>query len=182
MTEIRNFLQRIDQKLNAIQIPATVGKNRLTLSKRSISDLIEKYCIDILMIDYPEMVHPTKEGKAFDVVIDATPNFNINIKTEFRGQYRYDAIWLCSQSVLEKMLSSLKETLYYLRLEYDLDDIVHINQVSFAGPLRTLENQLIIFDKATGRMTQDGREINCRLAKKYNGRHVHLLTSAFINV
>ncbi len=92
MTEIRNLLQGLGQKFNAVQIPAKIGKNRLLLSTRAISDMIEKYCIDRLMIDYPGMVHPAKEGKAFDVVIETMPPFNINIKTELRGQYRYDAI------------------------------------------------------------------------------------------
>jgi len=92
VTEIRNLLQGLGQKFNAVQIPAKIGKNRLLLSTRAISDMIEKYWIDRLMIDYPGMVHPAKEGKAFDVVIETMPPFNINIKTELRGQYRYDAI------------------------------------------------------------------------------------------
>ena len=143
--------------------------------------MIEKHCIDSLMIDYPGMVHSAKEGKAFDVVIETMPSFNINIKTELRGQYRYDAIWICSQSVLERIPLSLKETLYYLRLEYDLDEFVNTSQVSYAGPLIALD-YLIVYDKATGRMTQGGREVNYRIAKHYNGKHVHLLTNAFTNV
>jgi hypothetical protein len=184
MPEIRDLLVGIGQRLNDIRIPARIGNHRLSLSTRSVSDLIEKYCIDILMSDTPGLVHSAGAGKAYDVVIDTEPLTSINIKTELRGQYRYDAIWLCSESVLRRAPESLKDTLYYLRLEYTVNDLVTINQVSYAGPLTALamNEKLIIYDKTSGRMTQADREVDFRIARHYNGKHVHLLTDAFVNV
>jgi hypothetical protein len=182
MPEIRNLLVGIGQRLNDIRIPARIGNHRLPLSTRSVSDLIEKYCIDILMTDNPELVYPAEAGKAYDVVIDTEPPTNINIKTELRGKYRYDAIWLCSESVLRRAPELLKDTLYYLRLEYTVNDLVTINQVSYAGSLTALNDQLIIYDRTNGRMTQADREVNFRIARYYNGKHVHLLKEAFVNV
>lgn len=130
----------------------------------------------------PKLVHSAGAGEAYDVVIDTEPPTRINIKTELCGQYGYDAIWVCSESVLRRAHKSLKDTLYYLRLEYTVNEIVTINQVSYAGPLAALNDKLIVYDKRSGKMTQADREVNFRIARYYNGKHVHLLTNAFVNV
>jgi len=181
--EIHRLIAGLGRELNAIQIPTKIGKSKLSLSTRAISDMIEKYCIDILMSRYgPNMVRLSEKGKPYDVVIEGESPLYINIKTELKGQLAYDAIWICSESVLRRMSKMLKEILYYLRLEYAKNDVITINKVSYAGPLSALGSQLIIYDKPNRKMARNGKRVNYRIATHYNGKHVHLLTSSFIYI
>ncbi len=178
--EIYNLLSTLDQELNAVKIPTRIGKNRLPLSTRAISDMIEKYCIDLLMNRYGQnMVSIAGKGKPYDVVIKGASPIYINIKTELQGQLGYDAIWICSESALTRMSNSLKESICYLRLEYTQNNFITINRVSYAGPLNELKSQLVVYDKSNRKMTQGNKNVNYRIATHYNGKHVHLLTSSF---
>lgn len=181
--EIQKFLTGLDHELNAIKIPAKIGENKLSLSTRAISDMIEKYCIDVLMNRYGQnIISIAGKGKPYDVVIEGATLIYINIKTEFQGQLGYDAIWICSESALIRMPESLKKSLYYLRLEYTQNDIITIKRVSYAGPISALINKLIVYDKSSGKMTQQDQAVNYRIATHYNGKHVHLLTSSFMHI
>lgn len=178
--EIDNILCGLDHGLNAAQIPAKIGQNKLPLSRRAISDLIEKYSIDILMNRYgQDKIHPAKKGKPYDVIIKGTLPSYINIKTELQGQLAYDAIWICSESVLRRMPETLKEKLYYLRLEYSQNTLIKINRVSYAGPVSILSEKFVIYDKSNRKMMQGNMEVSYKIATHYNGKHVHLLTNSF---
>lgn len=48
---LKEFAQKCIGHLNSVQIPVRIGKHKLELSSRTLSDVIEKHTIDY-MIDF----------------------------------------------------------------------------------------------------------------------------------
>lgn len=164
---LREFTQKCKEHLNSAQIPVRIGKHKLELSSRTLSDVIEKHTIDY-MIDYfgKDRVQ-FKNWRGYDVIIILLEEtIYANIKTQEYNE-NLDATWLFSASVVKDLeKSGILKHLYCTKFEYIKQDRDYLEIVAgkVAGPLSDVD--LIYYTK--------GDKPSCRLRTEFNGTHCHL--------
>lgn len=169
---LKSFNKNCVAHLNSLKIPSRVGKHKLELSSRTLSDVIEKQTIDY-MIDYfgPEKVQ-FKNWRGYDVIIlllDET--VYVNIKTQEHNDV-LEATWLFSASVVKELeKKQILEHLYCIKFDYvrSSGSFLVFNSAKVAGPLSEVE--LISYKK--------GDPLPCRLRAEFNGTHCHLKNSYY---
>ena len=164
---LKEFTQKCKSYLNSVKIPVKIGKYRLELSSRTLSDVIEKHTIDF-MIDYFGRDNVQfKNWRGYDVIIiTLEETIYVNIKTNEYNE-NLDATWLFSASVVKQLQKEhILEHLYCIKFEYMKQDRDYLNFMSekVAGPLSNVE--LIYYTK--------GASPPCRLRTEFNGTHCHL--------
>lgn len=169
---LKEFSQRCKDHLNSLEILVTIGEHKLLLSSRTLSDVIEKHTID-LMIDYfGEGNVKFKNWRGYDVIIiTLEETIYVNIKTNEYNE-NLDATWLFSASVVKQLQKEhILEHLYCIKFEYIKQDRDYLNFMSgkVAGPLSDVE--LIYYTK--------GASPPCRLRTEFNGTHCHLLNKFY---
>ena len=169
---LKEFTRKCEGYLNSLKIPVRVGKHKLELSSRTLSDLIEKHAID-LMIDYfgKDKVK-FKSWRGYDVIIiTLEETLYVNIKTNEYNK-NLDATWLFSASVVKDLQKEgILEHLYCIKFEYIKRDREFLEFASgkVAGPLSDVD--LIYYTK--------GERPPCRLRTEFNGTHCHLLNKFY---
>ena len=164
---LREFTQKCKEHLNSVQIPIKIGKHKLGLSSRTLSDVIEKHTIDH-MIDYfgKDKVR-FKNWRGYDVIIILLEEtIYVNIKTQEYNE-NLDATWLFSASVVGDLQNEgILDHLYCTKFEYIKQNRDYLEFVSgkVAGPLSNVA--LIYYTK--------GEKPPCRLRTEFNGTHCHL--------
>lgn len=164
---LRQFCAGCRDHLNDQQIPTKVGRHKLELSTRTLSDVTEKLVIDY-MIDYfgsESVSHKSWQG--YDAILTLPEEiFYLNMKA-----YEYtellDATWLFSASVVPNLgKRGVLGRLYCLKFEYLKQGRDYLEFVSgkVAGPIS--EVPLISYTK--------GDPKPCRLRAEFNGTHCHI--------
>ena len=150
-----------------MQIPVRVGKHKLGLSSRTLSDVIEKHTIDYMIDYFGEDKVQFKNWRGYDVIIILLEETTyVNIKTQEYNE-NLDATWLFSASVVKYLQKeSILEHLYCTKFEYSKEDRDYLEIVAekVAGPLSDID--LIYYTK--------GDKPPCRLRTEFNGTHCHL--------
>jgi len=161
--------------LNQQRIRTRVGRNNLSLSRRSISDILEKWVMDFLLSSHADLVQ-FKSGPGYDFIVTVSgERAFVNIKTEYERQ---GYSWLCSSSVLTKRKEIL-DKLYFYKLTYlDADGIVRVTDDAIAGPLKELItwNRVVIHKK--GDALPEGI-VRGDFPTHYNGEHCFLSRENF---
>lgn len=166
-TLLIEFTQKCKENLKSVQIPIRVGKHKLELSSRTLSDVIEKHTTDY-MIDYfgADKVQ-FKNWRGYDVIIILLEEtVYVNIKTQEYTEL-LDATWLFSASVVKELQKQkILEHLYCIKFEYikESRDFLEFPAAKVAGPLSEVD--LIYYTK--------GENPPCRLRTEFNGTHCHL--------
>lgn len=169
---LKTFIPKCKNHLNSAQIPVRIGKHKLELSSRTLSDVIEKHAIDY-MIDYfgKDKVR-FKNWRGYDVIIILLEEtIYVNIKTQEYNEY-LDATWLFSASVVKYLKNEgILNRLYCIKFEYIREKWDYLEFISgkIAGPLS--EVNLIYYTK--------GDKPPCRLRTEFNGTHCHLLNEFY---
>jgi hypothetical protein len=169
---LKTFSFKCRQYLNFICIPTKIGKYKIELSSRTISDVIEKHTIDY-MIDYfgKDKVR-FKNWRGYDVVLSMpVETIYLNIKTQ-EHIARLDATWLFSASIVKELeKQKVLEYLYCIKFEYKKFNLDFLEFLSgkVAGPISEVE--LIYYRK--------GDRPPCRLRTEFNGIHCHLLNEYY---
>jgi len=173
--ELRRVGRHLYSYLRSQRIPCAVGRHKIPLSKRAISDLLEKYCVDGLMgmgnpIEY-------KAKTAYDVVIRLTGRtIYINIKKDDEAAACFNVTWISSKSVIDRVMGdpAIAGNLYYIKITYKMGrEYLKVTGVYLAGPLTSL--RLIAFDRREKGSIPSGY----RVPLFYNGAHYFLPDSSF---
>jgi hypothetical protein len=171
-TILKEFTPKCKDYLNSLKIPVRIGKHKLQLSSRTLSDVIEKHTID-LMIDYfgKDRVK-FKSWRGYDVIIiTLEETLYVNIKTNEYNE-SLDATWLFSASVVKDLQKEgILEHLYCIKFKYIKQnrDYLEFTSGKIAGPLSEVD--LIYYTK--------GDKPPCRLRTEFNGTHCHLLNKFY---
>ncbi len=164
---LKAFTGKCKDHLNSIQIPVKVGKHKLELSSRTLSDVIEKHTIDYMIDYFGEDKVQFKNWRGYDVIIILLEEkVYVNIKTQEYNE-NLDASWLFSASVVKHLQEEgIFEHLYCVKFEYLKKDrdFLEFKSGKVAGPLSNVE--LIYYTK--------GEKPPCRLRTEFNGTHCHL--------
>lgn len=164
---LKIFSQKCKEHLNSKKIPSKIGKHKIELSSRTLSDVIEKHTIDFMIDYFGEEKVKFKNWRGYDVIIITLEEpLYVNIKTQEYNE-NLDATWLFSASVVEELKeSNIFEHLYCIKFEYIKQniDFLEFPSVKVAGPLSEVD--LIYFKK--------GDKPPCRLRAEFNGTHCHL--------
>ncbi|MEM2914972.1 MAG: hypothetical protein QXH91_06205, partial [Candidatus Bathyarchaeia archaeon] len=135
---LKEFTQKCRKHLNSVHIPVRVGKHRLEISSRTLSDLIEKHTIDYMLDYFGEDKVQFKNWRGYDVlIILLEETVYVNIKSQEYNE-NLDATWLFSASVIKYLQKeSILEHLYCAKFEYIKESRDHLEIVSgkVAGPL-----------------------------------------------
>lgn len=169
---LREFTQECKSHLNSVQIPIKIGKHKLELSSRTLSDVIEKHTIDFMIDYFGEDRIRFKNWRGYDVIIiTLEETLYVNIKTQEHNE-NLDATWLFSASVVKDLQrEGILEHLYCTKFEYTKQDRDYLEIVSgkVAGPLSRVD--LIYYTR--------GDKPPCRLRTEFNGTHCHLLNKFY---
>jgi len=175
LVEIANYIQRY---LNEQKIPCTIGRHKLLLDKKAISELLEKHSIDALMTKFGDALE-AKKRTAYDFSLSLNKEeIYVNIKTQdLETSQLSDATWISSKSVIERAFQNPKiaSSLYYLKISYIIDNHgkIVVKSADVAGPLSKLKGRLILYDKS------QKTEIPYRIPTYYNGAHYFLPNREF---
>lgn len=169
---LKAFTKECKDYLNSVRVPVRIGKHKLELSSRTLSDVIEKHTID-LMIDYfGEDKVKFKNWRGYDVIIvTLEETIYVNIKTQEYNE-NLDATWLFSASVVKQLQKeSILKHLYCTKFEYIKQNKDYLEFVAgkVAGPLSEVD--LIYYTK--------GSIPPCKLRTEFNGTHCHLLNKFY---
>lgn len=156
-------------------IRTRVGQTQIQLSKRSISDIIEKWVIDYLLVNHKESIeYRATSGYDFTARLGGQ-EFFVNIKTE-EGSREYS--WLCSSSVLVKQKEIL-DRLYFYKLTYDQSgSVISIIDDGIAGPMDQLIELKRVVTHQKGDPLPKGI-LKGHLPTHYNGKHCFLSKENF---
>ncbi|MBP7886178.1 MAG: hypothetical protein KA076_03345 [Candidatus Marinimicrobia bacterium] len=169
---LKSFTQECKNYLDSLQIPVIVGKHKLELSSRTLSDVIEKHTIDYMIDYFGKDKVQFKNWRGYDVIIVLLEEtIYVNIKTQEYNKI-LDATWLFSASVVEYLQrEGILEHLYCTKFEYSKEsrDYLEIVTGKVAGPLSNVD--LIYYTK--------GSKEPCRLRTEFNGTHCHLLNEYY---
>jgi len=164
---LKKFAQKCKEHLNSVQIPVRIGKHKIELSSRTLSDVIEKHTIDYMIDYFGEDKVQFKNWRGYDVIILLLEEtIYVNIKTQEYNK-NLDATWLFSASVVKKLQKQeIFEHLYCVKFEYIKEnrDFLEFPFAKVAGPLSEVD--LIYYTK--------GEKPLCRLRTEFNGTHCHL--------
>jgi len=164
---LKDFARKCRIYLNAVHIQSRIGINRLELSSRTLSDLIEKYTIDYMIGYFGKDKVQFKNWRGYDViVILLEEKVYVNIKTQ-ESSDTLDATWLFSASVVgELKKKNILDRLYCIKFDYVKKDkeVLEITSAKVAGPIS--KGELIYYTR--------GDTPPCRLRAEYNGTHCHL--------
>jgi len=165
---LKQFCSDCRSYLNAQAISTKIGKHRLELSSRTLSDIVEKLTIDYMIDYFGEDRVSFGSWRGYDVVIiTLDETLYVNIKTNERNP-NLDATWLCSASVVQHLKKqAILGHLYCTKFEYVKEGRDTLDFVSgkVAGPVSRLN--LIYHTK--------GQSCQYRIRGEYNGTHCHIL-------
>lgn len=164
---LKKFVQECKEYLNSVQIQVRIGKHKIELSSRTLSDVIEKHTIDYMIDYFGEDKVQFKNWRGYDVVILLLEEtIYVNIKTQEYNK-NLDATWLFSASVVKELQKQeIFKHLYCVKFEYikENQDFLKFLYAKVAGPLSQVD--LIYYTK--------GKNPPCRLRTEFNGTHCHL--------
>lgn len=164
---LNEFTQKCKGHLNSVRIPVRVGKYKLELSARTLSDVIEKHTIDYMVDYFGKDKVQFKNWRGYDVIITLLEEtIYVNIKTQEHNEL-LDATWLFSASVIKELQKKeILEHLYCIKFSYIKGgrDFLEFPSAKIAGPLSDVD--LIYYTK--------GDIPPCRLRTEFNGTHCHL--------
>jgi len=175
LVEIANYIQRY---LNEQNISCVIGRHKLLLDKKAVSELLEKYSIDALMTKFGDTLE-VKKRTAYDFSLSLNKEkIYVNIKTQdLETSQLSEVTWISSKSVIERVLQNPKiaSSLYYLKISYIIDSHgkIVVKSADVAGPLSKLKGRLILYDKS------QKTEIPYRIPTYYNGAHYFLHNDEF---
>jgi len=155
-----------------VQIPVRIGKHKLELSSRTLSDVIEKHVIDFAIDYFGEDNIQYGNWAGYDVIIIDLKGETVyvNIKTNLSNP-KMDGTWLCSASVFERLKKKgILEYLYCTKFEYvKKHNILKFISGKVAGPISDI--QLIYYTK--------GETTKYRIRTEFNGTHCHILNKYY---
>ncbi|MBI4378003.1 MAG: hypothetical protein HY578_02785 [Nitrospinae bacterium] len=164
---LKEFSQECKDHLNSVKIPIKIGKHKIELSSRTLSDVIEKHTIDFMIDYFGRNKVKFKNWRGYDVVIITLDEIlYVNIKTQEYNE-KLDATWLFSASVVKELKKEkILEHLYCTKFEYIKEnrDYLEFPFGKVAGPLSEVD--LIYYTR--------GDTPSCRIRTEYNGTHCHL--------
>ena len=164
---LKKFARACKSHLNSLEIPSKIGKHKIELSSRTLSDVIEKHTIDFMVDYFGKDKVKFKNWRGYDVIIiTLEETLYVNIKTQEYNE-TLDATWLFSASVVKELQKKgIIEHLYCIKFEYIKQnrDFLELPSVKIAGPLSEVD--LIYYTK--------GDKPPCRLRTEFNGTHCHL--------
>lgn len=178
MSWLEEIAGYIHEYLNEQDIVCAIGKNKLLLDKKAISDILEKYCIDALITEFGNNLEAKKRtAYDFSLTLDGEEIY-VNIKTQdLKISQSNEVTWISSKSAILRTLQNPKiaSNLYYLKISYVIDNNgeIVVRSTDIAGPLSKLKSLLILYDKS--RKT----DIPYRIPTYYNGAHYFLPNRAF---
>lgn len=169
---LKEFTQKCKNHLNSVQLPVRIGKHKLQLSSRTLSDVIEKHTIDYVIDYFGKDKVKFKNWRGYDVIILLLgETIYVNIKTQEYNE-NLDATWLFSASVVKELQKQrILEHLYCVKFDYIKEDrdFLEFPSAKVAGPLSEVD--LIYYTK--------GDTSPCRLRTEFNGTHCHLLSKFY---
>lgn len=164
---LKELVQKCKRYLNAVQIPVRIGKHKLGLSSRTLSDVIEKHTIDYMIDYFGKDKVQFKNWRGYDVIIILLEEtIYVNIKTQEYNEL-LDATWLFSASVVKTLEEQrILEHLYCIKFDYikETRDFLEFPSAKVVGPLSEVE--LIYYTK--------GSKPPCKLRTEFNGTHCHI--------
>jgi hypothetical protein len=164
---LKDFKEKCKIHLNSVKIPVSVGRHKLELSSRTLSDVIEKHTIDYMIDYFGEDKIRFKNWRGYDVIIILLEEtIYVNIKTQ-EYKENLDATWLFSASVVKELQKQkILSHLYCIKFDYIKEnrDSLEFPSAKITGPLSEVE--LIYYTK--------GETPPCRLRTEFNGTHCHL--------
>lgn len=164
---LKEFTQRCKDHLNSAKIPVKIGKHKIELSSRTLSDVIEKHTIDFMIDYFGKDKVKFKNWRGYDVIIiTLEETLYVNIKTQEYNE-NLEATWLFSASVVKELQKEgIIEHLYCVKFEYIKQnrDFLEFSSGKVAGPLSNVD--LIYYTK--------GDNPPCKLRTEFNGTHCHL--------
>lgn len=165
---LKEFTQECKNHLNSVKIPVKIGKHKIELSSRTLSDVIEKHTIDFMIDYFGKNKVKFKNWRGYDVIIiTLDETLYVNIKTQEYNE-KLDATWLFSASVVKELQKQkILEHLYCIKFDYikETRDYLEFPSGKIAGPLSNVD--LIYYTK--------GNKPPCRLRTEFNGTHCHLM-------
>lgn len=165
---LKQFCIECKDYLNSLKIATTIGKYRLELSTRTLSDVIEKHVLSLAIDFFGEDNVKYGNWSGYDLIIIELHGVTVyvNIKTNLSNP-NMDGTWLCSASVIGRLeKKGILEYFYCTKFEYVKDqNILKFISGKVAGPISDVK--LIYYTK--------GEETNYRIQKYYNGTHCHIL-------
>lgn len=165
--KLQEFTQECKSHLNSVKITVQIGKHKLELSSRTLSDVIEKHAVDFMIDYFGEDKVQFKSWRGYDViVIFVEETIYVNIKTQEYNK-SLDATWLFSASVVKELQKQkILEHLYCIKFDYikENQNFLKFTSAKVAGPLS--EVSLIYYTK--------GDKPPCKLRTEFNGTHCHL--------
>lgn len=169
---LKEFSTNCREYLNSVNIPVRIGKHKLELSSRTLSDVIEKHTINYMIDYFGKDKVKFKNWRGYDVIIILLEEtVYINIKTQEYNDY-LEATWLFSASVINELKKrKILDHLYCIKFEYikENKDFLNFPFAKVAGPLSKLK--LIYYTK--------GDNPPCRLRTEFNGTHCHLMNKYY---
>jgi hypothetical protein len=164
---LKEFAQKCKDHLTSVQIPVKIGKHKIELSSRTLSDVIEKHTIDFMIDYFGKDKVKFKNWRGYDVIIiTLEETLYVNIKTQEYNE-NLEATWLFSASVVKQLeREGIMEHLYCIKFEYIKQnrDFIEFTSGKVAGPLSNVD--LIYYTK--------GNNPPCNLRTEFNGTHCHL--------
>lgn len=169
---LRQFCTDCCSYLNAQSIETKIGKYRLELSSRTLSDIVEKRTIDYMIDYFGEDKVSFGNWRGYDVVIiTLEETLYVNVKTNEQNP-KLDATWLCSASVIDHLRKqAILDHLYCVKFEYVKEgrDALAFVSGKVAGPVSDIN----LIDHTKGQPSQ------YRLRTEFNGTHCHILESDY---
>lgn len=169
---LKEFTHKCKNHLNSVKIPVKIGKHKIELSSRTLSDVIEKHAIDYMIDYFGEERVQFKNWRGYDVIIILLEEtIYINIKTQEYNE-KLDATWLFTASVVKELQKQkILEHLYCIKFDHIREnrDFLEFTSAKVAGPLSQVD--LIYYTK--------GDVSPCRLRTEFNGTHCHLKNEFF---
>lgn len=166
-TILKKFAQKCKSHLNSVKIPVKIGKHKIELSSRTLSDVIEKHTIDFMIDYFGEDKVKFKNWRGYDVIIiTLEETLYVNIKTQEYNE-NLEAAWLFSASVVEELKKEdIMKHLYCVKFEYikQNKEFLEFSSGKVAGPLSNVD--LIYYIK--------GAKPPCKLRTEFNGAHCHM--------
>lgn len=171
-TILKEFAQKCKDHLTSAQIPVKIGKHKIELSSRTLSDVIEKHTIDFMIDYFGKDKVKFKNWRGYDVIIiTLEETLYVNIKTQEYNE-NLEAAWLFSASVVKQLeREGIMEHLYCTKFEYIKQNrnFLEFASAKVAGPLSDVD--LIYYTKGTNPP--------CKLRTEFNGTHCHLLNEFY---
>ncbi|MBI5188440.1 MAG: hypothetical protein HZA07_05140 [Nitrospirae bacterium] len=164
---LKMFTKKCKDHLNFVKIPVKIGKYKIELSSRTLSDVIEKHTVDYMIDYFGKDKVQFKNWRGYDVIIILLEQtIYVNIKTQEYNEI-LDATWLFSASVVKELQKQkIFEYLYCIKFEYIKENRVFLEFpfAKVAGPLSKVD--LVYYTK--------GEKPPCKLRTEFNGTHCHL--------